>query len=84
MRFKDLLDELRRRHVVRVAVVYAAVAWVVVEVSDTVFPNLALPSWTVTLVTVLAVRGVDPPRYGLRDATRISAVRRAGSTTRIR
>lgn len=54
---KSVLAEMRRRHVVRVAIVYLAVAWVLVEVTDTVFPNLGLPAWTVTLVVVLAVLG---------------------------
>jgi adenylate cyclase len=53
----DLFAELKRRRVFRVAAVYAAIAWLVVEVSDTVLPRLELPDWTVTLVLVLVLAG---------------------------
>ncbi len=49
--------ELKRRNVVRVAVGYAIVVWVLVEVTATVFPILQLPEWTVTLVTMLLLLG---------------------------
>lgn len=51
------LDELRRRKVVRVAAVYAAVGYAVVETADLVFPRLQLPDWTVTLVVIIALLG---------------------------
>ena len=44
--------ELRRRNVFRIAVAYAIVAWLLIEMSATVFPALKLPEWTVTFVTV--------------------------------
>ena len=49
--------ELRRRRVVRVAVVYAIAGWVVIEVASTMLPGLHLPPWTVTLVIALVVLG---------------------------
>ena len=49
--------ELRRRRVVRVAVVYAIAGWVVIEVASTMLPGLHLPGWTVTLVIALVVLG---------------------------
>jgi adenylate cyclase len=49
--------ELRRRKVIRVAIVYALVAWVLVEVASVVFPGLLLPDWTVRLVIALAIIG---------------------------
>lgn len=52
-----LLTELKRRKVFRVAAAYAVVAWVLIEVSDTVFPRLGLPEWTVTFVIALVVLG---------------------------
>lgn len=51
------LSELRRRRVVRVAVVYAIAGWVVIEVASTMLPGLNLPDWTVTLVIALVVLG---------------------------
>ncbi|MDQ3555458.1 MAG: hypothetical protein M3409_01595, partial [Gemmatimonadota bacterium] len=56
-RLGSLIGELRRRHVIRVAMVYAAVAFVVVQVADIAFPALRLPEWTLTLVVVLIALG---------------------------
>lgn len=53
----ELLEELKRRSVFRVAAVYALVSWVVIQVANVVFPRLGLPSWTVTLVIVLVALG---------------------------
>ncbi len=52
-----LWAELKRRRVVRVVVLYAVAGWFVIEVSSTVLPNLNLPDWTSTLITVLVVLG---------------------------
>ncbi len=52
-----LWSELIRRRVIRVVVLYAIAGWIVIEVSSTVLPNLNLPEWSVTLVTVLVVLG---------------------------
>jgi adenylate cyclase len=49
--------ELKRRRVIRVIVLYAIAGWVIIEVFSTVLPNLNLPDWSVTLVTVLVVAG---------------------------
>ena len=52
-----LFAELRRRRVMRVAVVYAVAGWLVIQVAATVLPGLHLPEWSVTLVIVLVVLG---------------------------
>lgn len=49
--------ELKRRKVVRVAVGYVALAWVLVEGSSVVFPALLLPEWSARLVVALALVG---------------------------
>ncbi|MDX1579876.1 MAG: adenylyl cyclase, partial [Gemmatimonadota bacterium] len=51
------LDELKRRRVIRVGLVYVGVAYVVIEAADLIFPRLQLPEWTVSLVIGLAVLG---------------------------
>ena len=56
--FSGVVSELRRRHVFRVAVVYAIVAWGLLEVGDLVFPALGLPEWPLTLLVVLALFGL--------------------------
>ena len=49
--------ELKRRNVVRVAIAYAIVAWLLIEISTTTFPMLNVPEWAATLVTVLLLIG---------------------------
>jgi TolB-like protein len=51
----SLWNELKRRNVVRVGAAYLVVSWLLIEVSDTIFPRLGLPEWTVTLVIALAI-----------------------------
>ncbi len=50
-------EELKRRNVVRVAIAYSIVAWLLIEVSATTFPMLNLPDWAATLITVLLLIG---------------------------
>jgi hypothetical protein len=49
---EELFQELKRRNVIRVAIAYAVSAWLLIEVTATIFPILSLPKWSVTLVTV--------------------------------
>jgi adenylate cyclase len=56
-RVRSFLAELKRRKVVRVAVVYVVVGLVVVEAANNLLPALNLPPWTVTLVVVLTILG---------------------------
>ena len=46
-------QELKRRKVIKVVAMYAATAFVILELVDIVTPALLLPSWTVTLVIVI-------------------------------
>lgn len=57
MEAMGILAELKRRHVFRVSLAYAAVAWLLIEVSATTFPMLRLPDWSPTLVLVLLLVG---------------------------
>ena len=50
--------ELRRRQVFRAAAWYGGLAWLAVEVADTVFPRFGLPDWSVRAVIVAAVLGL--------------------------
>ena len=50
-------QELKRRKVFRVLALYAATAFIILEVVDIITPALSLPSWTVTLVVVLLAIG---------------------------
>jgi serine/threonine-protein kinase len=49
--------ELKRRNVYKVAVAYAIVGWLLVQVATQVFPFLEIPNWVVRLVIALVVIG---------------------------
>ncbi|MCH7509081.1 MAG: tetratricopeptide repeat protein [Proteobacteria bacterium] len=53
----SIFRELKRRNVIKVAIAYAVVAWLLIEVTATVFPILKLPDWSVTLVTAFILIG---------------------------
>ena len=53
----SLWEELKRRKVVRVAVAYLVVAWLLVQIVVTVEGPLSLPDWMDTAVIVLVVIG---------------------------
>ncbi|MEN8375314.1 MAG: hypothetical protein ABFS34_07685 [Gemmatimonadota bacterium] len=53
MNVARLVKELRRRHVFKVAVTYAIVAWIAMQVGEVAFPPLGIPDWALTLVIVL-------------------------------
>ena len=57
MVLSGFLTELIRRKVYKVAVVYAAVAWLLLQVADVFFPLFGLPDWSVTLVLALSALG---------------------------
>lgn len=56
-RLSDFFSELKRRKVYRVATVYAITAWIIIEVTDTIFPRLNLPDWLVTSIIVVLLIG---------------------------
>ncbi len=49
--------ELRRRNVVKVAVAYAIVGWLLVEVASVVLPTFEGPDWIMKVVTFLVIIG---------------------------
>jgi TolB-like protein/Tfp pilus assembly protein PilF len=53
----SFFGELRRRNVYRVAIAYAVVAWLIIQVSAATFPVLEIPNWCVRLVIVLVALG---------------------------
>src|SRR5437016_3351669 len=57
MNLGNFFAELRRRNVYKVAVAYAVVGWLLVQVATQVFPFLEIPNWVVRLVIALVVIG---------------------------
>jgi len=54
---KNFFGELKRRHVYKVAVAYAVVAWLLIQVATQVFPFFELPNWAVQMVVLATVIG---------------------------
>ena len=49
--------ELKRRKVMRVGITYGVVAWLLIQVSATVFPQFDIPPWASKFVTLLLMIG---------------------------
>src|SRR6059036_2059273 len=49
--------ELKRRNVYRVALAYAVVAWLLMQVASQIFPFFEIPNWAVRLVVLLLIIG---------------------------
>ena len=50
-------NELKRRKVIKVIAMYAATAFIIIEVGDIMLPRLGLPDWTVTFIIILLIIG---------------------------
>ncbi|MGB9476546.1 MAG: hypothetical protein WCE87_15890, partial [Candidatus Udaeobacter sp.] len=57
MKIGNFFAELKRRNVYKVAVAYAVVVWLVIQVSSTVFPTFHAPEWVVQTLVVLVALG---------------------------
>jgi TolB-like protein len=53
----DLLDELKRRNVVRVGAAYLIVAWVLAQIADLGLENFGAPEWVIKTILFLLVLG---------------------------
>jgi TolB-like protein/cytochrome c-type biogenesis protein CcmH/NrfG len=58
MDLKNFFAEMKRRHVYRVAVGYAVVAWLAIQVSATLVPALLLPTVITSAVVFAAILGL--------------------------
>jgi len=56
----SLFSELKRRNVFRVAIAYLALAWLLTEVSGTLFPAFGIPLWGVRFVVIVLALGFVP------------------------
>jgi len=54
---KNFFGELKRRNVYKVAIAYAVVAWLLMQVASQIFPFFEIPNWAVRLVVLLLVIG---------------------------
>jgi TolB-like protein len=56
----SLYHELKRRNVFRVAIAYLALAWLLTEVSGTLFPAFGIPDWGIRFVVIVFALGFVP------------------------
>src|SRR5947207_730400 len=57
MKIDNFFAELKRRNVYKVAVAYAVVGWLLVQVATQVFPFFEIPNWAVRLIVLVIVIG---------------------------
>src|SRR5437867_79253 len=53
----NFFTELKRRNVYKVAVAYAVVAWLLIQIATQIFPFFEIPNWAVRLVVLLLIIG---------------------------
>src|ERR1043165_2013603 len=54
---RNFFAELKRRNVYKVAVAYAVVGWLLIQIATQVFPFLEIPNWIVRLVIAVVAIG---------------------------
>ena len=57
MNRNEFFGELKRRNVYKVAVAYAVVGWLLIQVATQVFPFLEIPNWAIRLVILITALG---------------------------
>ena len=57
MKIDNFFAELKRRNVYKVAVAYAVVGWLVVQIASTVLPTFHAPEWVLQTLVVLVALG---------------------------
>jgi len=57
MNLGSFFSELKRRNVYKVAIAYAVVAWLLMQIASQIFPFFEIPNWAVRLVVLLLVIG---------------------------
>src|SRR5438034_3128664 len=57
MNYHNFFAELKRRNVYKVAVAYAIVGWLLVQVATQVFPFFEIPNWAVRLIVLTIIIG---------------------------
>jgi len=57
VKIDNFFTELKRRNVYKVAVAYAVIGWLLVQIATQVFPFLEIPNWVVRLVIAMVAIG---------------------------
>src|SRR6266480_149211 len=54
---RNFFAELKRRNVYKVAVAYAVVGWLLIQIATQVFPFFEMPNWGIRLVVLIIAIG---------------------------
>jgi TolB-like protein/Tfp pilus assembly protein PilF len=54
---RNLFAELKRRNVYKVAIAYAVVAWLLIQIASQVFPFFEIPNWAVRFIVLAIIIG---------------------------
>ena len=57
MKLHNFFSELQRRNVYKVAVAYAVVGWLLVQITTQVFPIFEIPNWALRLIVLAIIIG---------------------------
>ena len=57
MKIDNFFSELQRRNVYKVAVAYAVVGWLLVQITTQVFPIFEIPNWALRLIVLAIIIG---------------------------
>ena len=57
MKIDNFFAELKRRNVYKVAVAYAVVGWLLVQITTQVFPIFEIPNWAMRLIVLAIIIG---------------------------
>ena len=57
MKIDNFFAELKRRNVYKVAVAYAVVAWLLMQIASQIFPFFEIPNWAVRFVVLAIIIG---------------------------
>jgi TolB-like protein/lipoprotein NlpI len=57
MNMRNFVAELKRRNVYKVALAYAVIAWLLMQIASQIFPFFDIPNWAVRLVVLILILG---------------------------
>ena len=57
---RHLLEELKRRNVIRMGIGYLVASWLLIQIADTVFPHIGLPDSAISVVIITLALGLVP------------------------
>jgi hypothetical protein len=70
VKIDNFFAELKRRNVYKVAVAYAVVAWLLIQIATQVFPFFDIPNWAVRVVVLVQLlfreQELDPWLWSIR------------------